>query len=549
MFSHCSTWCRGYWQGRHHHSGTSSAVTSIRTFIPLVASLTTMRSSIWLKNAGVSSSSSSIPLSYTSLNNVHDIHFDVAVIGGGVVGCTTAYLLKEAGKSVALIEARHIGTGITGFSTAKLSAQQGLLYTMIAQKHDISAARNYYDMNIEGVNLVEHLVHKLNLDCDFSRRSHTTWTSDTSKEGLIYQEYELCAELGIPCSVLDNNRLCQEIPETIQPKIGLSFPDQAQFNSYKYCVELCKHIQGGDCQVFEETMVHDVSESTPHKIDVPGNNASLTANHVVLATHIPILDRSMHFAILEPSRTHCVAAKIRDLRMHNMFINSEQPTRSLRITGEYDDILVVAGDAVKQGEGGDTNQYYADLEQWIRRHFDVEEVVASWSAMDYYSGDHIPFIGYLHRGSDSLYTATGFSKWGLANGVTGAKLIVDLIQGKHDSPFNQLVDARRWDLSSQWKTMAEESIHTAKHFFGDKVKHAVDWMDRPIEALGPSQGGICAAGMKKVGAYREESGSYHVIRPAVTWSSIRVIKLGTVLATDLDLPLMAMFCMGQPAEI
>lgn len=105
--------------------------------------------------------------------------------------------------------------------------------------------------------------------------------------------------------------------------------------------------------------------------------------------------------------------------MHNMFINSELPTRSLRITGEYNDILVVAGDAVKQGdnslsftpnqsciinklqcfpgEGGDTSQYYVDLEQWIRRHFDVEEVVASWSAMDYYSGDHVPFIGKLNK--------------------------------------------------------------------------------------------------------------------------------------------------------
>ena len=45
------------------------------------------------------------------------LEVDVAVLGGGIAGLTAASLLKEAGKSVAVIEAGRIGTGVTGHTT------------------------------------------------------------------------------------------------------------------------------------------------------------------------------------------------------------------------------------------------------------------------------------------------------------------------------------------------------------------------------------------------------------------------------------------------
>lgn len=37
----------------------------------------------------------------------------------------------------------------------------------------------------------------------------------------------------------------------------------------------------------------------------------------------------------------------------------------------------------------------------------VTEVVTRWSAMDYMSADHVPYMGYLFNGTNSMYTATG----------------------------------------------------------------------------------------------------------------------------------------------
>ncbi|RYH16611.1 hypothetical protein EON65_29785 [archaeon] len=76
--------------------------------------------------------------------------------------------------------------------------------------------------------------------------------------------------------------------------------------------------------------------------------------------------------------------------------------------------------------------------------------------------------------------------------------------------------ATRWDLKAQWKTIVEENIHTPKHLIGDKLKHLINWLDRPVEALGPGEGGICSAGAKKVGAYRDKQGQLHCVKPVCT---------------------------------
>ena len=125
--------------------------------------------------------------------------------------------------------------------------------------------------------------------------------------------------------------------------------------------------------------------------------------------------------------------------------------------------------AFQWGDEADTNQPYVALEAWARQNFPVSEVIARWSGMDYFSAEHLPYIGYKYRGTDSIYTATGFSKWGLTNGVGGALIIRDLIDGR-ENPWHAMVDARRWDMLHAATGMARETVHTVKHFVGDKVK-------------------------------------------------------------------------------
>ena len=58
----------------------------------------------------------------------HDIAVDVAVVGAGIVGLTTALLLERQGAKVAVLEMRHVAAGATGHNTAKLTSLHGLTY-------------------------------------------------------------------------------------------------------------------------------------------------------------------------------------------------------------------------------------------------------------------------------------------------------------------------------------------------------------------------------------------------------------------------------------
>eukprot|EP00899_Mesostigma_viride_P010650 jgi/Mesvir1/19587/Mv09889-RA.1 len=481
--------------------------------------VTASYNSIWVGEAGVAVTE------YPSLQGTEKKHYDVVVIGAGIFGCTAAYLLKERGLRVALLEARKVGWGTTGHSTAKLSAQQGTVYSVIAKQRGKETAKSYYDMNMAGIGMVETLSQKLKVDCGFERRSHTAWASEPDQIPKVQAEYDTCRDIGIDCHlVTDEKELAKELPPSLHAKAAVRFDQQAQFNSYQYCIGLCQHIFGDGSDVYENTRVLSVTDDSPegpHEISLVDGEAKIATDHVVMATHLPISDKSMHFKQVEPSRAFCVAVRVADgsSTLHNMFINVDAPLRSLR-TCENDSVVVVCGEGFKQGEVTATEDCYKDLEDWARTHFMVTEVTSRWSAMDYYSKDHVPFIGYLHRDTRSIYTATGFSKWGLAAGVTGGSIIADLIQ-KKECRFMEAVDACRWD-QQWWKDLASHvSSGGTQQTTGNKHKRPVT--PPLISQLKPGQGGVVRAGEKEVGAYRDVKGEYHVVEPKCTHRGCPVV--------------------------
>lgn len=463
-----------------------------------------MTSSVWLREASV----------FPRLAQTVGLHYDVVVIGGGIVGCTTAHMLKAKGKKVALLEAREIGTGSTGFSTAKLSAQQGIVYASMFKSRGRAVANQYYDLNLRGIKTAEAIIKSLGTDCEFSPRSHMTWTSDEKKVTDLEEEFKVCTELGIPCRLLGADELAQELPASVKALRAISFDGQAQFNPYLFCKALAKDVDSDSCNVFEGTRVVDVGEcmNNKHEITVEGN-IKLTSEQVVVATHLPILDRSMHFAFLPASRSHCIAVKVADgsSNIKNMFINTDKPQISIRTTMEGN-VVVICGAPMKQGEDPDTNKFYQHLEEWARTHLKVEKFMGRWSAMDYFTTEHVPYVGYLHRRTKSMYMACGFSKWGLAAGVTSAEIIVDMVL-KQQNPLHPLVDSLRWDLR-ETKAAMEENWHVTKHMIGDKLKHLVS--SKGLDDIGREEGAVITIRGRKVGAYRDGNGALHLVKPVCT---------------------------------
>src|SRR4029453_4383732 len=76
-----------------------------------------------------------------------NVEVDVVVIGAGITGLMTAWLLKAEGRRVALVEMRRVADGATGYTTAKLTVSHHLIYDDLAKKHGLATARAYADSN------------------------------------------------------------------------------------------------------------------------------------------------------------------------------------------------------------------------------------------------------------------------------------------------------------------------------------------------------------------------------------------------------------------
>ncbi|MDL5501592.1 MAG: FAD-binding oxidoreductase, partial [Candidatus Methanoperedens sp.] len=100
-----------------------------------------------------------------------NISVDVAILGGGIAGITSALLLKEAGLSVAVIEAARIVKGVTGYTTAHITSAHDLIYRYLIDHFGKDGARLYADANQEAIDKIASLVKEKNIDCDFKRTS------------------------------------------------------------------------------------------------------------------------------------------------------------------------------------------------------------------------------------------------------------------------------------------------------------------------------------------------------------------------------------------
>ena len=123
---------------------------------------------------------------------------EVAVIGAGIIGIMTAYLLTKAGKRVTLIEAREVLSGVTGNTTAKISAQHALIYDELIQTFGKEKARLYFDANMDGLHLIQEVAAELNIDCDLEPKKAVLYA--TSEKGVqkIRKEVRAYQQLEIP---------------------------------------------------------------------------------------------------------------------------------------------------------------------------------------------------------------------------------------------------------------------------------------------------------------------------------------------------------------
>ena len=433
------------------------------------------------------------------------LEVDAVVLGAGIAGLTTALMLKNAGLRVAVVEMGRVCAATTGHTTAKVSAQHGLIYDTLGSKVGADGARAYAEANMAGVDLVERLVREHDIDCDWERRPAYAYTEQDSYVKQIEQEVEAAREAGLPASYTEET----DLPWPV--RAAVRFDDQAQFHPRRYCLALARLIDGEGSSVFERTRALDVEDGSPCVVKTDRHD--IRAAYVVLATHLPFLDRGAFFAKCHPEREYVLAVALEAPAPKGMYISAEQPTRSVR-QHPFDggELLILSGDSHKTGQDEDTERHYAALEEFARERFAVRSVDYRWSTQDHMPVDQVPYIGKLRRRSERLYVATGFKKWGMTSGTIAGVVISDQILGR-ENPWSELFDPNRVKPLASAKEFVKENVNVARRFVADRVTKRGSVS---AEELGPGEGQVVSARGRQVAVSRDGDGQLHAVAARCT---------------------------------
>jgi len=426
----------------------------------------------------------------------NNLTVDVAIVGGGIVGLTAALLLKRAGKKVAVIEAKQIVTGVSGHTTAKVTALHQLIYADLLKQAGEETARIYAASNMAAIERVAKFVEEEQIDCDFSRQSAYTFTESNGTLSKIKDEVDAAIKAGLPATFVEQTSL----PFPIAGAIKLD--NQAQFHVRKYLLHLAKLIDGDGSYIFENTRVQTAKEED-NSCQVIADRATVYAQDIIVATHLPILDQGLFFTKTYPKRSYLVGASIDPVKAPiGMFIGAEdEDSYSIRTTPHNGGLLlIVGGGGHKVGSMNHTEDQYAKLENYVQKRFGIDRVEYRWSTQDMVSFDKLPFIGKLTPVNKHIYVATGFSLWGMSKGTLSGMLLSDLILAIAN-PWAKVYDALR---ATPFVTpqFVQQGLDVGRHWVGDRLKGIIEGGSLADVALG--EGKLVTVQGKQLAVYRDE---------------------------------------------
>ena len=438
-----------------------------------------------------------------------DARADVCVVGAGIAGMTTAYLLAREGRTVVVLDDGPVGGGETGRTTAHLVSFVDDGFERLEGLHGEEGARLVARSHAAAVDRIEEVVAREAIPCGFERLDGWLFLRPGDRVETLDRELEAARRAGLP--VTKERRAPFESYDT-GPAIRA--PRQAQFHPLRYLAGLGRAIQAAGGRVHTGSHVTEVDESRPARV-VTAAGPVVSCDAVVVATNTPVINRVAIHTKQAAYRTYVVGIEVPpDRAPRGLFWDTSEergdpdPYHYLRVHAEPGGpaVLISGGEDHKTGQEGDepAAARFARLEAWTRERVPAAgRVVARWSGQVLEPVDSLAFLGRNPGSEDHVYVITGDSGNGMTHGTIGAILVTDLIQGR-ENPWATLYDPSRKSLRAAKRFLAE-NVDVAGRF-GEWVT-AGDVADE--EAVPPGGGAIVRRGLAKVAVHRDDEGRLH----------------------------------------
>jgi glycine/D-amino acid oxidase-like deaminating enzyme/nitrite reductase/ring-hydroxylating ferredoxin subunit len=434
-----------------------------------------------------------------------DIETDVCVVGAGIAGLTTAYLLTKAGKRVVVLEDGEIASGQTEVTTAHLSDEIDDGFTRMEKLHGSEKTALAADSHAASIHQIETIVKELNIDCDFKRIDGYLFLAPEHGPDYLDKEFAAAKRAG------RNVKMVERAPIEYHTGPAICYPRQARFHPLKYLSAVAAAIKDKGSQIFTNTHADKIEGGD--QANVKAGNYKVRASAIVVATNTPVNDMFAIHTKQFPYITYAVGLRVPKGSVADaLYWDTLDAYHYVRLqemkqakADEYD-LLIVGGEDHKSGQADDTTERHARLEAWTRERFPMaQEVEYTWAGQVMETMDGLAFIGRNPGDKENVFIATGDSGMGITHGTIAGMLLTDLIMG-WKNPWEKLYDPSRKTVRAA-DSFTKENLNVAAQY--------LKWVT-PGEVSSESEiafgsGAIVRQGLKKIAVYRDEVGKcYHM---------------------------------------
>jgi glycine/D-amino acid oxidase-like deaminating enzyme/nitrite reductase/ring-hydroxylating ferredoxin subunit len=426
-----------------------------------------------------------------------NLEVDVAVVGAGIAGLTTAYFLARSGARVAVLDKEGVGGGETGRTSAHLSSVLDYRYAEIARIHGKAKARVVAESHSWAIDTIEILAQRENIACQFARVPGYLMLGDGENPKVLEDELEAAAAAGLTVEFTATPPLLREPPDRV-----LRFAGQAQFHPMRYLDGLAKAVVASGGRIHGGTAVESLESGEPCRLQLSGGY-SVRAGSVVRACSTPFTNVVALHTKQAAYRTFVAAYELAtQLAEPALIWDTADPFRYVRLyTTPGRTMLLVGGEDYKTGHDDDQRLPVARLTDWALRHFDIPaEAVASWSGQVLEPVDRLAFIGRNPADASNVYVVSGTSGNGLTYGTIAGRLLTDLIE-KRENSWTSLYEPGRVTLASAGTFISENADVAAQY---------ADWLTpgekEDAAAVAAGSGAVVRRGASKIAVYRDPAG-------------------------------------------
>ena len=365
---------------------------------------------------------------FESLNK--DLKTDVLIIGGGMTGILCAHMLHQLGIDYVLCEADTICSGITKNTTAKITSQHGLIYEKLIRQFGVAKPKQYLDANENALKKYRELCRKI--DCDFEDKDAYVYSLNHRRK--IENEITALERLGIHAEFV------RTLPLPFSVAGAVRFKNQAQFHPLKFVAEISKGLH-----VYEHTRVQTLVGTKAIT-----SQGTIQAKKILVTTHFPFINKhGFYFLKVYQHRSYAIALENAP-NVHGMYVDEAPTGMSFR---NYENLLFIGGGGHRTGKKGGAWQ---ELRDFAKRHYPNAVEKYHWATQDCMTLDGAPYIGAYSAGTNDIYVATGFQKWGMTSSMVSAMILSDMVQGK-ENPYAQVFSPGRTILRPQLAVQVLES--------------------------------------------------------------------------------------------